>query len=410
MSAPESDPAGGAATTGTGRVGNVDVLRAVAALAVLAGHAYALGGRAVPIKAQRWYDVPLLTTTTGVWLFFGISGYVISRPFVDALLTGRPLPALVPYALRRAFRIFPLYWIALTAVIVIAGAAGTRAWQFPFHYLLLNNLIPGREQALFSVAWTLTLEVLFYMAVPALAIAVRELRAAVTAERLALAVIALWAASIAFTVLGDLHGDDQTGLWLRGSFPAMWQMFCPGILLAIAPHLQAQSWRRWLLEAPARRGAIAVVVVTLVAGALLNATAPLSLGVIDYQLLVDASRPLFAVGYGLVIAAAIRALPWGRRAPWMLRLGLVSYGIYLLHAVLLDFLVAGSGPDLIPLPHDSLIAYVVHLAFMAAVTIVLSLASWRWLERPSIALGVSLGRGWARTHAEAGPTRRTNAQ
>jgi peptidoglycan/LPS O-acetylase OafA/YrhL len=407
-----ADPgaAGGAATTGTGRVGNVDVLRAVAALGVLAGHAYALGGRVLPIKAQHFYDVPLLTTATGVWLFFGISGYVISRPFVGALLTGRPLPRLVPYALRRGFRIFPLYWIALTAVVLIAGEQGTRAWQFPFHYLLLNNLIPGREQALFSVAWTLTLEVLFYIAVPALAIALRRRRPALSAERLAMMVIALWAASIAFTVFGDLQGDDQTGLWLRGSFPAMWQMFCPGILLAISPHLGESSWRRWVVDLPARRAAIAVVAVTLVAGALLNAAAPLRFGVVDYQLLVDASRPLFAIGYGLVIAAAIRARPWGRRSPWMLRLGLVSYGIYLLHAVLLDFLLSGAGHGLIPWPQDTAAAYVVHTAFLAGLTIPLSLASWRLLEQPSIRLGGSLGGGWARTHAEAAPTRRTNAQ
>src|SRR5205823_6243863 len=96
-----ADVAGGAATTGTGRVGNVDVLRAVAAFAVLAGHAYVLGGRTIPVKAQHFYDVPLITTATGVWLFFAISGYVISRPFVDRLVTGRPLPELVPYAVRR---------------------------------------------------------------------------------------------------------------------------------------------------------------------------------------------------------------------------------------------------------------------------------------------------------------------
>ena len=49
---------GGAATTGTGRVGNVDVLRAAAAFAVLLGHAYVLGGRALPVRAERWYRWP----------------------------------------------------------------------------------------------------------------------------------------------------------------------------------------------------------------------------------------------------------------------------------------------------------------------------------------------------------------
>src|SRR5581483_2375697 len=155
------------------RVANVDVLRAGAALGVLAIHAYALGGRNPPIRAQHAYDVPLLTLATGVWLFFAVSGYVIGRPFVDRLLEDRPLPGLRFYVRRRAARIYPLYWIALTAVIAVAGTAGTRGWQYPFHYLLLNNLIPGREEALFPAAWTLTLEALFYAALPLLVLAVR---------------------------------------------------------------------------------------------------------------------------------------------------------------------------------------------------------------------------------------------
>ncbi len=53
-------------------------------------HAYTLGGRGVPVKAVYAYDVGLNALASGVWLFFAISGYVISRPFVDRLLDGRP--------------------------------------------------------------------------------------------------------------------------------------------------------------------------------------------------------------------------------------------------------------------------------------------------------------------------------
>ncbi|MDQ3493118.1 MAG: acyltransferase family protein, partial [Chloroflexota bacterium] len=86
---------GGAATTGAGRVGNLDVLRAVAAFGVLAGHAYSLSGRFLPVRAERWYDVVLMSGAAGVWLFFAISGYVIAKPFIDRLVSGQPLPDLV---------------------------------------------------------------------------------------------------------------------------------------------------------------------------------------------------------------------------------------------------------------------------------------------------------------------------
>jgi peptidoglycan/LPS O-acetylase OafA/YrhL len=365
------------------RVANVDVLRAFAALAVLAVHAYAMGGRAVPIKAVHWYDVPLINLSTGVWLFFGISGYVICRPFVDRLVTGRPLPDTVGYARRRALRIFPLYWIALTVLIAIEGAGGSRPWQLAVHYLLVNNLVPGREQALFPAAWTLTLEVLFYISVPLLAAAVRRRWPTLSAERLALLVALSWLASIAFTVVADLQGDGQIGLWLRGLLPAMWQMFCPGILLAVIPHLTDERWRRWLVRWPTTGAAWGVAVLALICGALLGAAAPLRFGVVAYQLLVDASHPLFAVGYGLVIAAAIRARPWTGRGDWLLSLGLASYGIYLVHPVIEAFLIRHG---LVPARSDTLVAFVLHTAFLAALTVPVAFASWRWLEQPALRL------------------------
>lgn len=391
---PTPTPAGGAATTGAGRVGNVDVLRAVAALGVLVGHAYALGGRAIPVRAEHWYDVPLSQTATGVWLFFAISGYVISKPFVDRLSSGRPLPELVPYALRRALRIFPLYWIALLAVIVAAGAGPISGWQYPLHLGLLHNLVPGEQAAVFSVAWTLTLEVLFYIAVPLLALALRR-SGGISAERLAALILASWAASIAFTVLADLHEPDRTGLWLRGSLPAMWQMFCPGLLLAVAPHLTVPAWRRWLIELPASRRVVPVLVVALGAAALLGSVAPRRYGVEVYLLLTDSSRPLFALGFGIVLAAAISARPWfQRRGRFALHLGLVSYGIYLLHAVLLDIFLTDRADGLVPLPHGGLLAFAVHLAFLAGLTIPLAMLSWRWLEQPFIRLAGRLAGRW----------------
>jgi peptidoglycan/LPS O-acetylase OafA/YrhL len=360
------------------RLANVDVLRAAAALAILVGHAYALGGRAIPIKAQYWYDVPLITLGTGVWLFFAVSGYVIGRPLVDALVRGQPLPAMRSYAVRRVVRIYPLYWIALTAVIALNGGQGTRVWQYVIHYLLLNNLVPGRQGALFSVAWTLTLEVLFYVALPVLALAIRAWHPSSPATWLARAVLVSWALSIAFTAIADLQGDGQTGLWLRGSLPAMWQMFCPGLLIAIGPHLPRGRLRGLLVTLPRRpRVWPAVALAAIVPGALLGAAAPLRFGIPVYQLLVDASRPLFAIGYGLVLAAAIAAPPGRRRIAPVL--GLASYGIYLLHPVIAALL---QRIGIVPAQGDTVTAFAVNAIVLAGLTIALALLSWRWLERP----------------------------
>lgn len=375
---------------GARRVGNLDVLRALSAIGILLVHAYAIGGRAAPIKAQHWYDVPLIGLASGVWLFFAISGYLISKPFVDRLLSGRPLPALVPYVLRRMLRVYPLYWIALTAVIAIDGTGSAPSWELAVHYALFNNLIPGRQEALLSTAWTLTVEVIFYTSIPLLALAASRLRS-LTAERLAGLVLASWIASVAFTVLADLQGDGELGLWLRGSFLAMWQAFCPGMLLAIGPHLLRAPWRRWVVELPQRRAVAAVILTTLAVGALLSAIAPLRFGIVPYQLLVDVTRPIFSIGYGLLIAVALRVRTWGRHGRWMLELGLASYGIYLVHPVLESVLLRSG---LAPVPHDTAIAYLVNATCLAGLTIPVALISWRLLEQPMIGLGRRLGERW----------------
>ena len=121
-------------------------------------------------------------------------------------------PELVPYALRRGFRIFPLYWVAVTTVIVVNGLAGTQLWQVPFHYALLQNLVPGQQEALLTVAWTLTIEVLFYVAVPLLALGVQRggcARSQPSASPRSF--WPRWGVSIALTLIAGLAAGSSTG-------------------------------------------------------------------------------------------------------------------------------------------------------------------------------------------------------
>src|SRR4051812_25429164 len=90
-----------------------DSLRAIAALAVLGYHAAYAAGMASSDSPLRAYTTRL---DVGVGVFFPISGFPLSRPFVRARLERKPTPRTGPYAWRRFLRIVPAYWVALTIV------------------------------------------------------------------------------------------------------------------------------------------------------------------------------------------------------------------------------------------------------------------------------------------------------
>ena len=384
---------------------NLDVLRAVAAIMVLVFHAYGLGGRESGNVAEgaflgtRWLgDAALYFMASGVWLFFALSGYLITRPFVRSLVRGEPLPAIVPYALRRGGRIYPLYWVALTVTILILGhGAVADAGFFPFHYGLVHNLVPRRQTALLGVSWTLTLEVLFYASVPLGAWLIGRARRPVRPSRLASLVGVVWLVSIACTATASRIDWGKEQYWARGLFPAMLGMFCPGILLAVAEHgLDGSRWRWWLQRFPYTRWA-PVLAVVLLAGATGFAVGLRPAGTVPdrtYAALFDLSRPLYALGFGILLARAIRARPWGGRLQGALvELGLISYGIYLIHAVVL-YALSARLESLIPLPHGGTVAFVVHVLFVLALTIPLAALSWHWFERPVLERAIAFGDRW----------------
>ncbi|HEV2813351.1 MAG TPA: acyltransferase [Solirubrobacteraceae bacterium] len=362
---------GGAAEAGR-RSPDLDAIRAVAVLAVLAAHAYLLGGSAPPHTSRDPGDMLINAGGQGIWLFFALSGYLISGPFVRTLLRGEPLPPAGGYALRRAARIIPAYWIAFAAILVLLPVAGgLEWWQVPLHGALLHNLVPGEGQALFFVAWTLGIEALFYAFVPLAALAVR--RAAgprpLHPRTLAVGVGALWLASIAWSAwaaaeypnVGPFAAVANADVF-RLSLPALLSVFCPGILMAVALDSGWRPRRPELLAA----GALAVGAVALYA----NTTSS--------TVVLDLSRQVWAVAAGLALAAALAG--WGRLRPLaraLAPIGLVSYGLYLWHYVTVRVL-----------EHEGVavqagaLSWPLRAALVLAISVPLALASWLLVERP----------------------------
>src|SRR5205085_918161 len=85
--------------------------RAVAALSVAYFHSYVAVRGAFPESA--WLPIPWLKQWgfLGVNFFFAISGYVI------CLVASKPSFTVAGFATKRVFRLYPMYWVALVAVV-----------------------------------------------------------------------------------------------------------------------------------------------------------------------------------------------------------------------------------------------------------------------------------------------------
>lgn len=145
----------------------IQVLRALAAVMVAAGHAqFEVAGLAAragqPFTPAAWLPWP-----AGVDVFFVISGFIIVH--AAAPLHGRANPQKL-FLAHRIARVVPLYWLATTLYLALAwarpGLLGAGA-EGPA-YLAASYLFwpmaraDGAVQPLYSLGWTLNYEMAFY--------------------------------------------------------------------------------------------------------------------------------------------------------------------------------------------------------------------------------------------------------
>lgn len=160
---------GGERIAAGGQIASVQVLRALAALMVVLGHAQhdavVTAGRTGLAFARNH----LLPWGAGVDLFFVISGFIMVH--ASARLFGAP-GAAREFMRRRLIRIVPLYWLLASAYLVLAhgigGAverpspdlAGLAASYLFWPYDLFRDGVP---RPFYDLGWTLNYEMFFYL-------------------------------------------------------------------------------------------------------------------------------------------------------------------------------------------------------------------------------------------------------
>ncbi len=109
--------------------------------------------------------------TIGVFLFFAISGFMLSLPFARHHLEGAKAPPLKHYFFRRFTRIEPPYlvWMTVFAAVLLLQGAWAVGDMLP-HWLAscfyLHTLIYGDYSVINPVAWSLEIEIQFYLIAP----------------------------------------------------------------------------------------------------------------------------------------------------------------------------------------------------------------------------------------------------
>ena len=119
----------------------------------------------------------------GVELFFFLSAFCLSYPYVCAYFEGTAPPALHHFAYRRFIKIVPSYAISIVAVIAIAALPGAKeswganiSWTTPqaaffdlaAHLTFVHTLFGDTYASINGVLWTLGIEVQYYVIFPIL--------------------------------------------------------------------------------------------------------------------------------------------------------------------------------------------------------------------------------------------------
>ena len=370
----------------------LDGLRALAICFVIIYHAWWVAGTpqvVVPVGSAAINLTPVFGAGfIGVYLFFVLSGFLLSFPFFNAYFQQRPFPSVRRFYWRRLLRIVPAFYVAILLQVALGTPhwfqGGPDAWRtIPAHLTFLFNFSIQAQSAINGVFWTLGIEMQFYLVLPLIMYLIFKRKAKLVA--IALVVIGFGWRYIVFRNFPT--SQNEVIFYGEHQFPYHLLLFGVGIA-ACALYLRIHNRPR-RAEQPARRWMRAGVGLSLI-GVSVVAWASYRMvsvafwsGGFDYYLLPI----VIAIGFGCLLLGAVY-MPAALRRIWSNSptrfIGIVSYGMYLWHFPILFWI--STWPWIAPLaPLQQLQSLLVIGLTTAAIVGLVSLVL---VERPFIRLGL----------------------
>jgi peptidoglycan/LPS O-acetylase OafA/YrhL len=308
---------------------------------------------------------------TGVTLFFVLSGFLLSLPFIKGLEQGKH-PSIRDYFLSRFLRIIPLYYLIVIISMIATGKTTTGLFALAFNYV-------GFEIFPYSVVWwTLSTEVQFYLLLPAVMFMLRGRNGVI----LLISLFLIWACWYYYY---NLNVDTTSARSMEtfktksvfGRLPA----FLFGILTAYGYCLikkadhhynKTQEWA----------SSIAIASLLIILGLILQKAVSLGANAEKIWHLHHSYEAICWSGILLLITAFN---PVGKslliNTPLAL-MGKLSYSIYLVHVPIIFYIVyplqQSEGAETYPY---SLMFYI-GIILSILTTLFVSFASYQLIERP----------------------------
>ena len=327
---------------------------------------------------------PFRAGEAAVLVFIVISGFVITGLIVDKQ------ESYGQYILRRAFRIFPAYWIAYVAALftlplaiealaylpwdsgyadVLHGWTTTMAahptGQLLLHFTLFQGVVPDSVwpltgTAVLGPAWSLTLEWQFYLVAPALVwLLARPGGRGPLIAAAALLALATW--------------NHVFGVFNMPTFlPGMLFMF----MIGMASRLGFSAMQRAPLAPALALGALAM-------GVLFKELLWLGVWLAVYLYLINEDR------WRAQRSSFARLADWALRSRWATFLGARSYSVYVVHLPIIQLLTWLIAPRW---SFSQTEWFFVLSAVTLPVTFVVSGVLYELVERPLIKLGARLAQ------------------
>lgn len=324
-----------ASPSGPHKIISLEVVRGLAAAVVLLHHTLA----AESAQYEEWTRNILDPGRIGVVMFFVVSGYVIPLS-----LDKQSLPV---FAVRRLFRLFPLYWFALALYAVLDPTVRNDdhppiGWVL--NVLMVQGLLP--IETIIPTAWTLGIEMAFYVQAAVFQTYFRR----VPADVLGYA----WLTAFALTMVAQ----GLTGRSLPATGALLLFTAAIGHVFYLVQHRGLPRARMWAMVGC---GLVAVPVASLSGGR------------------VDPDWPPLVYGaswiVGIIGFAVVHTLGRFVEQPLAAFLGNTSYAVYLLHPLVHNLLEIRS----------SLV--VMSIIATCVATYGLSYVVHRFLEAPMIYVG-----------------------